>query len=95
MKRVTAFVGSARKKHTHNAVQQFVNNLQSLGDIEYEIIALSDYRIETCKGCKACLDKCESSAPLMMTATCSSRRCSRLMGWSLHLPTTRSRYQRS
>jgi len=39
MKRVTAFVGSARKKHTHNAVQQFMSNLQSLGDIEYEIVA--------------------------------------------------------
>jgi multimeric flavodoxin WrbA len=64
MKRVTAFVGSARKKHTHNAVQQFMSNLQSLGDIEYEIIALSDYRIETCRGCKACLDKGEEFCPL-------------------------------
>jgi multimeric flavodoxin WrbA len=41
-----------------------MNNLQSLGDIEYEIIALSDYRIETCKGCKACLDKGEEFCPL-------------------------------
>jgi multimeric flavodoxin WrbA len=64
MKRVTAFVGSARKKHTHNAVQQFMSNLQSLGDIEYEIIALSDYRIETCRGCKACLNKGEEFCPL-------------------------------
>jgi len=64
MKRVTAFVGSARKKHTHNAVQQFMSNLQSLGDIEYEIVALSDYRIETCRGCKACLDKGEELCPL-------------------------------
>lgn len=64
MKRVTAFVGSARKKHTHNAVQQFVSNLQTLGDIEYEIVALSDYRIETCRGCKACIDKGEEFCPL-------------------------------
>jgi len=63
MKRVTAFVGSARKKHTHNAVQQFMSNLQSLGDIEYEIVALSDYRIETCRGCKACIDKGEEFCP--------------------------------
>jgi len=64
MKRVTAFVGSARKKHTHEAVQQFMRNLQSLGDIEYEIVALSDYRIETCRGCKACTDKGEELCPL-------------------------------
>jgi multimeric flavodoxin WrbA len=63
MKRVVAFVGSARKKHTHNAVQQFMSNLQSLGDIEYEIVALSDYRIETCRGCKACIDKGEEFCP--------------------------------
>jgi multimeric flavodoxin WrbA len=64
MKRVTAFVGSARKKHTHNAVQQFMSNLQTFGDIEYEIVALSDYRIETCRGCKACIDKSEEFCPL-------------------------------
>jgi hypothetical protein len=34
MKRVTAFVGSARKKHTFHAVAQFLSNLQSMGDIE-------------------------------------------------------------
>jgi len=64
MKRVTAFVGSARKKHTYHAVQQFMSNLQTLGDIEYEIVALSDYRIETCRGCKACIDKGEEFCPL-------------------------------
>jgi multimeric flavodoxin WrbA len=64
MKKVTAFVGSARKKHTHNAVQQFMSNLQSLGDVEYEIVALSEYRIETCRGCKACIDKGEEFCPL-------------------------------
>ncbi|MDH4270754.1 MAG: flavodoxin family protein [Candidatus Aminicenantes bacterium] len=63
MKKVTAFVGSARKKHTHNAVRQFMNNLQFLGDIEPEIVVLSDYRIETCRGCKACTDKGEEFCP--------------------------------
>jgi multimeric flavodoxin WrbA len=63
MKRITAFVGSARKKHTHNAVQQFMSNLQSLGDIEYEIVVLSDYRIETCRGCKACINRGEEFCP--------------------------------
>ena len=59
MMRVTAFVGSARKKHTHTAVQKFMSNLQSLGDVESEIVALSDYQVGTCKGCKLCLNKGE------------------------------------
>jgi multimeric flavodoxin WrbA len=61
---VTAFVGSARKKHTYKATEQLMHNLQSLGDIEYEIITLSDYHIEVCKGCKLCLDKGEELCPL-------------------------------
>ncbi len=28
MKKVTAFVGTARKKHTYYAVRQFLDNLQ-------------------------------------------------------------------
>jgi multimeric flavodoxin WrbA len=62
--KVTAFVGSARKKATYNATEQFMNNLQSLGDIEYEIISLSDYRLEVCKGCKTCFEKGEEFCPL-------------------------------
>jgi multimeric flavodoxin WrbA len=62
--KVTAFVGSARKKHTYNATGKFMHNLQSFGDIEYEIITLSDYRLEICKGCKLCLDKGEELCPL-------------------------------
>jgi multimeric flavodoxin WrbA len=64
MKRVTAFVGSARKKHTHDAVVQFLGNLQSMGDIEYEIVRLSDYRLEACRGCKVCFEKGEEHCPL-------------------------------
>ena len=62
--KITAFVGSARKKHTYRATEQFMNNLQLLGDIEYEIITLSDYHLEVCKGCKLCLDKGEEFCPL-------------------------------
>jgi multimeric flavodoxin WrbA len=62
--KVTAFVGSARKKHTYKATEQFIHNLQSLGDVEYEIVTLSDYHIEVCKGCKLCLDKGEELCPL-------------------------------
>jgi multimeric flavodoxin WrbA len=64
MKKVTAFVGSARKKHTYNAVAQFLSNLQSMGDVEGEIVRLSDYQLQACRGCKACCDKGEEYCPL-------------------------------
>jgi multimeric flavodoxin WrbA len=62
--RVVAFVGSARKRNTHHAVQQFLGNLQALGDVEYEIVALGDYRLETCRGCLSCFKKGEEFCPL-------------------------------
>ena len=62
--KVTAFIGSARKKSTYNAAKRLMNNLQSLGNIEYEIIQLSDYRLEVCRGCKVCTDKGEEFCPL-------------------------------
>lgn len=62
--KITAFVGSARKKHTYNAVNQFLNKLKSFGDIEYEIIRLSEYDLKICNGCKLCLDKGEELCPL-------------------------------
>ena len=64
MKKVTAFVGSARKRHTYAAVQQFLNNLKLFGDVEYEIVVLSDHRIEICRGCSLCLNKGEELCPL-------------------------------
>jgi len=64
MKKVAAFVGSARKKHTYDAARQFLDNLQSLGGVECEIVVLSDYRIGTCRGCKACFAKGEEFCPL-------------------------------
>jgi multimeric flavodoxin WrbA len=64
VKKVTAFVGSARKKHTYGAVAKFLSHLQSMGDIETEIVRLSDYQLETCVGCKACMDKGEERCPL-------------------------------
>jgi multimeric flavodoxin WrbA len=62
--KVTAFIGSARKKYTYNASEQFLKKLQSLGDIEYEIVRLSDYNLQTCKGCKLCTDRGEEFCPL-------------------------------
>ncbi len=62
--KVTAFVGSARKKHTYHYTEQFLQTLQVRGDIEYEIISLSDYQLELCTGCKLCLDRGEELCPL-------------------------------
>jgi multimeric flavodoxin WrbA len=64
MKKVTVFVGSARKKLTHYAVRQFLHHLQSHGDIEYEVVTLSEHRLETCRGCCACFKKGEEFCPL-------------------------------
>ncbi len=62
--KVTAFVGSARKKHTYNAAEKFLENLRKNGNVETEIVALSDYRLETCRGCLLCLNKGEEFCPL-------------------------------
>jgi multimeric flavodoxin WrbA len=63
MKKVTAFVGSARKKHTHDTVVQFLNNLQALGDVECEIVTLHDYTLKACQGCEVCIWKGEEFCP--------------------------------
>lgn len=62
--KVTAFIGSARKKHTYYASEKLCQNLQSLGDLEYELVRLSDFNLKTCKGCKLCTDKGEELCPL-------------------------------
>ncbi len=64
MKKVTAFVGSARKKNTYQAVLQFMNNLQALGEVEFEIVRLSDYHLGICQGCQLCFGKGEAFCPL-------------------------------
>lgn len=64
MKKVIAFVGSAHKQNTHKAVVQFLNNLQVLGDVEYEIVTLSSYKLGACRGCRVCFDKGEEFCPL-------------------------------
>lgn len=64
MKKVTAFVGSAHKKNTYKAVEQFLNNLRALGEVETEIVTLSDYRLGFCRGCRLCFEKGEEYCPL-------------------------------
>ena len=62
--KVTAIIGSARKKHTYRAAELFLENLKTYGDIEYELVALSDYNLKICKGCKLCLDRGEERCPM-------------------------------
>ncbi len=64
MKKVTAFVGSAHKRNTYNAAAQYLNDLQALGEVETEIVTLSDYTIKTCRGCRVCFDKGKEFCPL-------------------------------
>ena len=64
MKKVTAFVGSAHKHNTHKAVLQFLQNLQALGEVETEIVTLSDYKLGLCRGCRLCFEKGEEFCPL-------------------------------
>lgn len=62
--KIIAFVGSARKKHTYNATESFLKKLELQGNINSEIISLSDYNLQICKGCKLCCDKGEELCPL-------------------------------
>lgn len=64
MKKVTAIVGTASRKHTDLAVRQFLEILRSLGDVESEVVRLSDYKIGTCLTCKLCLIRGDESCPL-------------------------------
>ncbi len=64
MKRVVIFVGSARRQLTYYAVQRFSDNLQSMGEVECEIVTLSSQQLGTCRGCKLCFDKGEECCPL-------------------------------
>lgn len=64
MKKITAFVGSAGMKNTYKCVVQFLNNLQALGDIEYEIVILNNYKLGICRGCRLCFNKGEEFCPL-------------------------------
>jgi multimeric flavodoxin WrbA len=55
MKTITAFVGSARRRGlTYIATRQFLDNLQSFGDVQCEIVFLSEYNLGVCRGCKRC-----------------------------------------
>jgi len=62
--KITAFIGSGRKQHTYRAAEFFLQKLQAQGDVDYEIVRLSDYSIQPCRGCRQCLDKGSEFCPL-------------------------------
>lgn len=64
MKKITLFVGSARKKNTYHAAVQFKNNLQAQGDVECEIVRLCEYQLGICRGCQLCFSKGEEACPM-------------------------------
>lgn len=65
MKKITAFIGSARKRTTYKAVQEFEKYLRQYNDeIDFEYVFLSDFNLEFCRGCKLCFDKGEEFCPL-------------------------------
>jgi multimeric flavodoxin WrbA len=63
-KKVVAFVGAARKGYTYEATREFLDQLESSGGIETELVRLSDYRLEPCRGCKVCFSRGEEFCPL-------------------------------
>jgi NAD(P)H-dependent FMN reductase len=64
MKKVTAFIGSARKKATYYAVREFEKNLKQREEIDFEYVFLSNYNLNFCQGCCQCFDKGEALCPL-------------------------------
>ena len=61
VKKVTLFLGTPRKGATYQAVQEFVANLNTYTEIDWEYVCLNDYNLNTgkCKGCKLCFNKGE------------------------------------
>ncbi len=49
---------------THTASRRFLEDLESFGDVQGEIVTLSDYDIGVCRGCKVCFDRGEEHCPL-------------------------------
>jgi multimeric flavodoxin WrbA len=64
MKKVTVFVASGRNRHTHAAAEQFLSDLRLYGEFETEIVRLSDYTVQICKGCQVCFRRGEEFCPL-------------------------------
>ncbi len=65
MQSVIAIVGGGRKHGvTLAATRQFLDNLQSFGDVQCEIVSLSECTLGLCRGCKVCFERGEEFCPL-------------------------------
>jgi multimeric flavodoxin WrbA len=64
MKKVTAFIGTQTRRNTYQAVREFEKDLKQYGDVDFEYIFLSDYKLEFCRGCKLCFDTGEENCPI-------------------------------
>jgi len=64
MKKVIVLMATARKKNTDYVIRQFLDKLEVYGDIETEIIPLSEYQLGTCLGCQFCFARGEEFCPL-------------------------------
>ena len=63
MKKVTVFIGSARKGGTYKAAKEFEGELKKHCEAEVEYVFLSK-GIEACKGCLNCFNKGEECCPI-------------------------------
>jgi multimeric flavodoxin WrbA len=65
-KKVTVLVGSGRKERglTYRATRQLLHDLEAHGDVEGEIVFLSEYDLGLCRGCKVCFERGEEHCPL-------------------------------
>lgn len=62
--RVVAIQGSPHRGNTYDRVERFGEALRSLGDVEFEHVALKDVDLEPCRGCFLCFSRGESVCPL-------------------------------
>lgn len=92
MKKVVAVIGTAQKKATYRAVQEFEKDLKAYGEVDFEYVLLHEYNLEFCRGCKLCLDKGEEYCPCGTTGTHFWQKWRRRTAWFLQRQTIRSRF---
>jgi len=62
--KILVIMGSPRKGNTYRAAKRIEDVMQSLGDVEFEYLMLSDVKLEPCRGCHACLEWGEERCPV-------------------------------
>ena len=74
MKKVTAFVGSARKGNTYDTVVQFLGNLKAMGDIETEIVRRASTSLGSAGAAGCASRRARSTVRTKTIVMCSSRK---------------------